>query len=363
MFAPRFQITSGIATSLMSIEADRQAVIELPVNVGLLESLHETARLMATHYSTQIEGNKLTEAQVREALAGATFPGRQRDEAEVRNYYRALEQVEELARELGPIEEADIQRIHGLVMAGRPSATPYRDGQNVIRDSQSGAIVYMPPEAGDVAALMRDLVDWISRESDARELPVPIIAALAHYQFATIHPYYDGNGRTARLMTTLLLHKFGYGLKGIYNLEEYYARNLNRYHENLAVGHSHNYYFGRAEADVTGFIRYFCAGMAESFAAVRAAAAEAASRGTADRSTVLRDLGPRERRLLGLFRDQATADSSEIAAHLGLRRRTATALCAAWVKSGFLKLQDPSRKSRSYRLAPEYEILARDYNH
>ena len=61
-----------------------------------------------------------------------------------------------------------------------------------------------------------------------------IIAAIAHYQFATIHPYFDGNGRTARLLTNLVLHKSGYGLKGIYSLEEYYATNLQADYDALA---------------------------------------------------------------------------------------------------------------------------------
>jgi len=66
---------------------------------------------------------------------------------------------------------------------------------------------------------MLNLVDWINNEVSKSELPVPIIAAIAHYQFATIHPYYDGNGRTARLLTNLVLHKSGYGLKGFIRLK------------------------------------------------------------------------------------------------------------------------------------------------
>jgi Fic family protein len=355
MFAPVFRITPAITKALMEIESARQAIIELPIDIHALASLRETARLVATHYSTQIEGNRLTQAQVREALAGAHFPGRERDEREVRHYYRAVEELEKQAPRPGAITEDDIRRLHGLVEYGRATPTPYREEQNVIRDSASGSIVYLPPEAKDVPALMAELVVWIDGEMERGELPAPLVAALAHYQYATIHPYYDGNGRTARLLATLVLHKAGYGLKGIYSLEEYYARNLIGYYDALAMGPSHNYYFGRAEADVTGFVAYFCAGMAEAFAAVRSRAAEAAQRGASDQTALPRWLDPRQRRLLALFRNQAIVTTGEIATHLGISPRTAAVLCREWAGSGFLVLHDPSRKGRSYRLGAEFE--------
>ncbi len=357
MFTPKFHITPAIAKALMEIEAVRQAMIELPIDVAMLASLKETARLIATHYSTQIEGNRLTQAQVQEALTGSHFPGRERDEIEVRNYYRAIEEVERQTKYPSPIREEDIQCIHGWVLEGRAISTPYRDGQNVIRDGSSGAIVYMPPEAKDVPILMAELVAWIATELAKNEWPAPVIAALAHYQYATIHPYYDGNGRTARLLTTLILHKAGYGLKGIYSLEEYYAQHLSGYYLALNVGESHNYYFGRVEADVTGFIAYFCLGMAEAFAAVRSKATEAVKRGAADNSPILRKLDPRKRQLLMLFRQQASATTAEMAVHLGLSQRTLVALCREWINDGFLELNNASRKSRSYRLAVVYEAL------
>ena len=73
---------------------------------------------------------------------------------------------------------------------------------------------------------MADLVTFVNNAITNSTLPVPIIAGLAHYQFATIHPYVDGNGRSARLLTTLILHRAGYGLDGIYSLDEHYAKNL-----------------------------------------------------------------------------------------------------------------------------------------
>ena len=359
MFSPNYRITGGITKALMSIEADRQAVANLPLDVELLASLRETARLISTHYSTQIEGNRLTQAQVKEVVEGGAvhLPGRERDEQEVRHYYAALAEVERLAKQKGKIREEDVRRIHGLLMNGKSSATVYRDGQNVIRDSDSRRIVYMPPEAKDVPTLMRELIVWVNGEMGRGELPAPLVAALAHYQFATIHPYYDGNGRTARLLTTLILHRSGYGLKGIYSLDEYYARNLAGYYAALMVGPSHNYYMGREGADVTGFVGYFCTGMAEAFAAVRRRAAQSALRGARDRSGEITELDVRERRLLVLFKRKEVATTSEMASHLGLSHRTLLEYCRQWVAAGFLEMQDASRKKRSYRLGERYKRL------
>lgn len=347
-----------MTTSLMAIEADRRAVIDLPIDVGVLEGLRETARLLTTHFSTQIEGNRLTQAEVGEALSGARFPGRERDEIEVRHYYSALEFVERLAAGQGGIDEEDLRRVHGLVVSGRATPTAYRDGQNVIRDASSGSIVYLPPEAKDVPDLMAGLVEWINTQLGLGELPVPLIAGCAHCQFATVHPYYDGNGRTARLLTTLVLHRRGYGLKGIYSLEEYYARDLGGYYRALDLGPSHNYYLGRAGAELTPFLEYFLAGMADAFGKVRSNAAEAARRGATDRSRALRELDPKQRVALGLLLREGTATAAGLARALGLSPRTVRPLCAAWVRGGFLVVRDPSRRGRRYGLAPAWEALA-----
>jgi hypothetical protein len=100
----------------MSIEADRQIVAALTLSVRMLDSLRRTARLLSTHLSTQIEGNRLTAAQVQAVVEGeGNFPGRERDEAEVRNYFAALKYVQELARKSRRLTEKEIRAIHGLV--------------------------------------------------------------------------------------------------------------------------------------------------------------------------------------------------------------------------------------------------------
>jgi len=114
MFAPNFQIIPLLAKMLMDIEATRQAVSSLPVTVSVLASLRESARLIATHYSTQIEGNRLTQDQVEEVLQGGTFPNRERDEAEVKNYYQALDFLDSLIKIKNTfITEKELQTLVG----------------------------------------------------------------------------------------------------------------------------------------------------------------------------------------------------------------------------------------------------------
>jgi Fic family protein len=357
-FRPVYILTPGIAKNLMRIEAAKQKVSLLPLNPTILASLRETAKLYTTHYSTMIEGNRLEPNQVKEiVILQGHFPGRERDEREVKGYYAALAQLEQYAAQTHPITEGVIQTLHALVMSDgqtRVTPTPYRDGQNVIRDSATGAIVYMPPEPQDVSNLMRHLVDWIK---ESTELPCPVVAAIVHYQFATIHPYYDGNGRTARLLTTLVLHLGGYDLKGLYSLEEYYAKNLLAYYRAISIGPSHNYYFGRPESDITSWIEYFVEGMAFSFEKVVSQMIDSHNKGEKDHSALLRTLDPKQRKALELFQNYDVITSNQLGELFGFQSRTSTALCKKWVETGFLEVVDPSKKARKYRLAKPYDLL------
>lgn len=357
-FKPKFRITAEIASCLMRIEGAKQALNHLPITRSVLATLRETARLDSTHYSTTIEGNRLTQEEVTKVIEKTGhFPGRERDEREVLGYYAALEQVEQFAAVRKPITEKQIQTLHALVMSGggkkKAKPTPYRDGQNVIRDSKTRGIVYLPPEAKDVPKLMNEMVIWLNNPQE-QALPCPLRAGIAHYEFATIHPYYDGNGRTARLLTTLVLHLGGYDLKGIYSLEEYYARKLSAYYGALTVGPSHNYYEGRAKADITAWVEYFCSGMAESFERVRARAAQAADAGSIDQSAVVRKLDPRQRKALSLFRQSDLITSHDVEALFSLSQRAARNLLQHWVESGFIAIADPSKKGRRYALGKTF---------
>ncbi|HEX3554967.1 MAG TPA: hypothetical protein VIA62_17215 [Thermoanaerobaculia bacterium] len=172
---PRYALTSPIARSLMEIEAARAVVEHTAIPPAVQSELRRRARVRSTHYSTRIEGNRLTLAEAERVVESRRFQllGRGRDAGEVRNYWNALLRVEEWAAQRTELTEDLIRRLHGLVeRGGRARPTPYRDGQNMIRDSASGAIVYLPPEAKDVPALMAALVEWV-QQAEADRLPPP----------------------------------------------------------------------------------------------------------------------------------------------------------------------------------------------
>jgi len=356
-FRPQFRFTKIISDSLARIEQLKERIEGLPITASMLEGLKKTARLSSTHYSTKIEGNRLTMEQVEQVLLEKkTIPHRKRDEDEVEGYYAALDFMTRHSKSGRPITERVIQVLHALIMGkGRKKVAPsaYRDGQNVIREGGSGNIVYLPPEAQDVPDLMKALVYWIQNS----DLPAPLIAGIAHYQFATIHPYYDGNGRVARLLATMILRTYGYSLKGIYSLDEYYARNLPAYYNALQVGPSHNYYMGRADADITHWIEYFCDGVTHSFQQVARKAEKEKSKKKPDQSKLLRHLDSRQHIALDLFRENKIVTTKQIAELFGIQPRTARKLCQKWTDENFLIAADPSRKGRKYQLTPKYEAL------
>jgi Fic family protein len=350
---PHYALSPAVVRSLLEVEAARAVVEHTPVPPGAAEELRRQARLRSTHYSTRIEGNRLTLAEAEAVIEGGRirFHGRERDVHEVRHYWHALLRIEEWALQGGPLTEERLRRLHGFVERGpRARPTPYRDGQNAIRDAGTGMLVYLPPEARDVPALMADLVRWIEG-SEATRLPVPVVAGLAHYQLVTIHPYYDGNGRTARLLATSLLHRGGYGLSGFFSLEEHHARDLQAYYDSLVTHPHHNYYEGRADADLTPWLEYFLHALAAVFTAAREEALAAAQQGRIVQPEAIRHLEPRARVVLGLLANRERITAREVAAALGLSDRMARVLLRGWVDDGWLEVADSSRRARAYRLS------------
>ena len=180
--AYKFELTSSIVRYLQTIERVRETVRLTVLPPAVAEVLRFQANIRSTHYSTVIEGNRLTLKETGMVVQqGRQFPGRERDVQEVEHYYQALQQMEKWVEGRQKITEESIRKLHAILYSGRRARpTTYRDGQNVIRE-RGRKIIYMPPEAGDVPGFMKELVTWIHKVS--KEIPTPEIAGVAHYQF------------------------------------------------------------------------------------------------------------------------------------------------------------------------------------
>ena len=117
-----------------------------------------------------------------------------------------------------------------------------------VYDSQSGKPEYIPPEYSDIPILLDELVEYVNHTDDH---PL-IVSAVVHYQLVTIHPFEDGNGRTARLLSGYILDINGFGFNGIGSLEEYFAYDINEYYSSLQMGLPIVYYSGRENPPLSG---------------------------------------------------------------------------------------------------------------
>ena len=198
--------------------------------------LRRHALVESVHYSTQIEGNTLTIAQVESLLQGGQVAASGREIQEVHNYREALSYIETVHMDTHQaVTEETIKTLHFLVSKGLDDSdygpAQYRTQQNFVIDRISRRRLYLPPPPEQVPALMSELVQWLnSREP----LHAAYRAGLAHLNFAAIHPFLDGNGRTARVLETLLMYRRGYRDVDLVSLEAYFGRDTQGYYEAIA---------------------------------------------------------------------------------------------------------------------------------
>lgn len=265
-FHPRFTYSHAMVRHLGLIESARAVVSVLPLPPDQELRLRQTARQRATRHSTRIEGNTLDSQEVGQAViaVGKTQTEMQQ---EVRNYWRALEWIEEQLEANRQPSEEYIRQLHRIILVrgtGRRGVrSDYRKDECPVVDSATGRIDYAPPMPRDVPPLMQDLVRWW-RSDEAAELPGPVRAGLLAHRFVGIHPFGDGNGRTARALATTELWRSGYDMRGFLSLEEHYTADLNAYYDNLQMRLPVNFYDGRHNPDHSQWLGYFLATMAQA---------------------------------------------------------------------------------------------------
>lgn len=262
MFEPQYSITSTILSRIAEI-AEIKAAVErsrvLPLNEA---QLRRQAILRMAHTSTSIEGNKLAQFEVGKVLEGKSVRASQKDILEVENYYKALKLLDELSKRKGNITEDEVLGLHKIVVGGlvekektgqlRPSDVyvldDLGDGRELLR--------FKAPPAPKVKKLVADLLLWLKASKKENVHPI-IKAGILHLQFVSIHPFTDGNGRVARLLTQLQLYRDSWDFRKILVLEDYYNRDRMSYYnaENRAQGKNY-----QEDMDFTLWLEYFTTG-------------------------------------------------------------------------------------------------------
>ena len=240
-------LNNEILKYITEIEKNRFIVSERPLSHTVANKLRKNSKKKSSYASTKIEGNPLTEAQVDEVIESDERKHYLKPEQEVRNYFLALNYLEEKALKKEKFSEKLILDVQKYVEKGASKEKigfrgPMPPGVLfAVYDSQTGNPDYIPPEYSDIPSLLDELVEYVNHTDDH---PL-IIAAVVHYQLVTIHPFEDGNGRTARLLSGYILDINGYGFNGIGSLEEYFAYDIEEYYESIQMNLPAVYYLGR----------------------------------------------------------------------------------------------------------------------
>ena len=223
----------------------------------VLPELRRHAVATSAHYSTRIEGNVLELGQVESLLRGEQVAAEAAQLREAVNYAEAIRYVQNVAAQpFQTLTEETIKSIHFMVTKSLPGwyePGRYRKEQNYIVDRGSRSVVFRPPSPEDVAGLMREFVEWLNVSS--RE-PEPVFtAALAHLNFVAIHPFADGNGRTARIIEALVLYRAGYRSHELVSLEEFFGSDTESYY--AAIRNSVGPIYQPERRDVAMWMDYY----------------------------------------------------------------------------------------------------------
>lgn len=261
IFTPKYKLTDKILRDLTAI-AEAKGIID---RVKILPKhelrLRRQAMIRMTHHSTEIEGNKLNMQQVEALYAKKKIDAPDRDIHEVKNYLNALKYIEKVVAEKKPITEKIILKIHKLVTdktLAPQYCGHYRPGPIYVVRRRFGMpqeTLYTGPDAKKVPELMKDFVTWL-KESEEKEMNPVIVAAIAHLEIAAIHPFNDGNGRTARALATLILYQRGYDFRRLFALEDYYNTDRQSYYKAINVGKTYD----KRRIDLTSWLEYFVKG-------------------------------------------------------------------------------------------------------
>jgi len=185
--------------------------------------LRRKSRIRSIHSSLAIENNQLSLFQVEDVINGKPVIGEQKDIQEVKNAYQAYEQIDKV----NPYSVEDLKKIHGiLTFLIEKDAGKFRNHGEGVFDGD--VQIFLAPPHTMVPTLMDNLFNWMNENKD--KVNPLILSSIFHYEFVFIHPFHDGNGRTARLWQTVILSHWEKAFTYL-PIESMIKKNQNEYYQ------------------------------------------------------------------------------------------------------------------------------------
>lgn len=263
-YIPKYTISEKVRNNIQEIEKLRNVVQGSRILPEAEASIHLRASIESIHSSTSIEGNPLNANEIRAVITSdKVLTKEEYAEIEVQNYKNALDYIDKRRHGSSDITLDDILELHRIITDRLLDKT--RNGKirknPVYIENQRHEILYTAIEADKVEGALVELVEWV-KESQFQIHPV-VIAAIIHLRIAAIHPFSDGNGRTARALTSLFLALNQYDCNGSLVLDSYYASDRAAYYAILQLINGKDYHTS-AKADLTPWLEYFTDGFLTS---------------------------------------------------------------------------------------------------
>ena len=323
---------------------------ELLPNIDIYIKMHIK---MEANKSNRIEG---TQTSIEEELMPITelSPEKRNDAREVHNYINALQlSVDRIMKDDFPLSSRLIKEIHYELIKGvrGENKTPgeYRTSQNWIGGSLPSNAVYVPPTHVHVQELISDMEKFI--HNDEIYIPLLVRIAMIHYQFESIHPFLDGNGRTGRILIPLFLLDSGLLNKPCFYISDYFEKYRTRYYDALNRV--------RLKNDMIGWIVFFLEAVVETAKSARIKFEKAVSyvEDINRRSVKIKGSQENVRRILDSFYENPIQESSELVLKLGISRATINRIISSMLQEGYIVETSGSSRNRIYTMEPYLDIF------
>jgi Fic family protein len=316
--------------------------IDLFIEMHIIKEAQTSSRIEGTQ--TEIDEVLMTEDEI--------SPEKRNDWLEVKNYIRALNTaVSELARL--PLSNRLLRKTHAILMEGvrgkHKQPGEFRVSQNWIGGSSLTDAVFIPPHPDNVPELMNDLEAFWHNENIA--VPHLIRAAISHYQFETIHPFLDGNGRIGRLFIPLYLIGHGLLAKPSLYLSDFFERNRASYYDALTHVRTAN--------DLLHWIRFFLNGITEAASKGRAVFHNILQLRNDVESRIL-SLGkrvPNAKAALQVFYRQPILRATDLEKKIGISPPTANALLRDLLRLGIIREHTGNQRYKQYVFGHYLELF------